>query len=101
MKLQKLSSTVLAGVVTDTKEPYYLINTEPILQYEYSDNQRTDKIIGYKYWFIQKHTEPFQIKFPAELNKNIKVFEGYKIENLEAFEIDGNVYFRANSIQPY
>ncbi|WP_156010883.1 hypothetical protein [Streptococcus ruminantium] len=101
MKLPKLSPSSLAGVVTDTKEPYFLLSSEPTLQFEYKDNQRTDNIVGYKYWFIQNHTEPFQVKFSSKLNNNLKKFEAYKLLNLEAFEIDGNVYFRAESIQNF
>lgn len=101
MKLPKLSPSSLASVVTNTKEPYFLLSNEPILQFEYKENQRTDKVVGYKYWFIQHQTEPFLVKFSSELNKNLKKFEGYKMLNLEAFEIDGNVYFRADSIQSF
>lgn len=99
MKTKKLSPTVLASVVTDVSKPYYLLSTDCTLKYEYDDSGRTDKITGYKYWFIQDNSEPFQVALPSELNKNLKIFIGYKFQNLEAYDFNGALYFRAESIQ--
>ncbi|MGQ7596347.1 hypothetical protein ACTGVC_07635 [Streptococcus suis] len=96
MKTKKLSPSVLASVVTDVSKPYYLLSTDYTLKFKYDDNGRTDKITGYKYWFIQDNSEPFQVALPAELNKNLKIF---KFQNLEAYDFNGTIYFRAESIQ--
>lgn len=99
MKTKKLSPSVLASVVTDVSKPYYLLSTDYTLKFKYDDNGRTDKITGYKYWFMQDNSEPFQVALPAELNKNLKIFIGYKFQNLEAYDYNGAIYFRAESIQ--
>ncbi len=52
MKTKKLSPSVLASVVTDVSKPYYLLSTDYTLKFKYDDNGRTDKIAGYKYWFM-------------------------------------------------
>ena len=68
------------------------------VQHEYVENKRTDKITGYKVWFIQEGLNPFSVKFEKE--PNLPSFLALvELENLQGIEIRNNVYFKATHIK--
>lgn len=68
------------------------------VQHEYVENKRTDKITGYKVWFVQEGLNPFSVKFEKEprLPSFLALVE---LENLQGIEIRNNVYFKATGIK--
>lgn len=82
----------------DTKQPIHCLSTEIEEQFKFEDNQPTREIIAYKAWFSQKGLPPFQVKFESkiELPSYMAIIDFY---NLEACEVNYNVYFRAKNLK--
>lgn len=68
--------------------------------YKYADGHRTNEISGFRYWFFQDGLNPFQIKFDKPLSEGLNPFDQVMIEGLQAVEIRGNVYFKAEGVKP-
>ncbi|MGY0180723.1 hypothetical protein [Lactococcus garvieae] len=81
-----------------TGVPVHCTTSAIEIQYKYVDKQRTDEIVGYKLWFIQKGLNPFTVKFEQkpELPEFLSIVE---FNNLTAIEIRSNVYFKADSLK--
>lgn len=90
-------SDATAKIYVTGEKPVYLI-TILSPEFEYENNQRTDRIAAYSAWFSSEGLPPFKVKFPEEISlpdyMSIVEFEG-----LEAIEIRGNVYFKANNLK--
>lgn len=67
-------------------------------QYEYVENKRTEKIIGYKLWFAQEGLNPFSVKFTKEPTLPA-YFSLIEFEELQGIEIRNNVYFKASTMK--
>jgi len=91
-------SEVIARKFINSSVPTKCVTTFIETQYEYVDQQRTDKIKGYKLWFIQEGLNPFTIKF---INKPVlpPFLSIVEFENLQAIEIRSNVYFKADGLK--
>ena len=82
----------------DSTKPTYSLSSEIENQFEYVDNKRTNKVIGYKLWFSCEGIPPFAVKFAQkpELPAYLSIVE---FNSLEAIEIRANVYFRADGLK--
>lgn len=74
------------------------LSTEFRKTFKYVDGKRTDEISGYKAWFVQEGTDPFEVKFASE-PKLPKFGSEVKLLNLEACIFNNNVYFRASGLK--
>lgn len=91
-------SAKLVTTYLDTAKPIRNASTELTPQYEWVDNKPTDKIVGYRAWFIQEGVDPFTIKFTNKV-KLPKYLGKVEFDGLEACEVRNNVYFRAESVK--
>lgn len=73
-----------------------VLSPEPIIRMKYVDNKPTDEIDSYRYWFVIKGEQPFEVKFLAQ--QTIEQFDEIELHGAEACNVRGNIYFRANSI---
>lgn len=73
-----------------------VLSPEPIIRMKYVDNKPTDEIDSYRYWFVIKGEQPFEVKFSAQ--QTIEQFDEIELHGAEACNVRGNIYFRANSI---
>lgn len=87
-----------ANEYIDSNKAIFCLSTELIPQIKFEDGKSTGEIISYKAWFSQEGLPPFQVKFKSviSLPHYLSVVE---LENLEACEVNNNVYFRANKIK--
>lgn len=79
--------------------PVYSVSTQLTKQYKWIDNKPTDKVVGYKAFFIQEGLdEPLVIKFEKEINLPpfLSVVE---FDNLQACEVRNKVYFKADGLK--
>lgn len=82
-------------------ESTYIVGLQIETQYEYKDDKRTDKVIGYQIWIATDTHNPFKVKFLPDNKPNLSEFNiGEKIsfDKLEAIQIKSNAYFRATGI---
>lgn len=91
-------SAKLVTTYLDMAKPIRNLSTELTPQYEWVDNKPTDKIVGYRAWFIQEGVDPFTIKFTNKV-KLPKYLGKAEFDGLEACEVRNNVYFRAESVK--
>ncbi|MFI3728904.1 hypothetical protein [Vagococcus fluvialis] len=91
-------STKTAEEYIEKSNPIHSISTELEEQYKYEDKKRTDEISGYKAWFSQKDLPPFAVKFEKKIDLP-EYLSIVTIENLQAIEVNYNVYFKAESIK--
>ncbi len=82
----------------DLTKPIYLLSDELDPQQKYEDNKPTGEIIAYKAWFGQRGLPPFQVKFleEPELPEYLSLIT---FDDLQACEVNYNVYFRANGLK--
>ena len=73
-----------------------VLSPEPIIRMKYVDNKPTDEIDSYRYWFVIKGEQPFEVKFSAQ--QTIEQFDEIEFQVAEACNVRGNIYFRANSV---
>lgn len=85
----------------DIFQPVIFLSSYVEKQYKYENNQRTETIDGYKYWFIQAGLNPFKVKFSKKLNEGLNLFDEISFEEFEGIEIRGNVYFRAKDVKSF
>lgn len=82
----------------DLQEPIYLFSDELEPQQKFEDGKPTGEIIAYKTWFGQKGLPPFQVKFLEEPNLP-DYLSLVTFENLQACEVNYNVYFKADGMK--
>ena len=90
-------SSQTAREYVDNAKPIYSLSVELDKQYQFEDGKPTKDISGYKAWFVQEGLPPFVVKFTKEI-KLPKFLSLVQFENLEACEVNYNVYFKANEI---
>lgn len=78
--------------------PIISISSEIEVQYNWIEKKRTDKITGYKLYFVQEGVSPFPVKFTKKPVLPPFLSE-VKLDKLEAIEIRPNVYFRSIGIE--
>lgn len=83
----------------DQSKPLYFLSSFVEKQFEWENNQRTDTISGYRYWFVQDGVNPFRIKFKDELKEIPAILSEVKIPDLEGIEVKNKVYFKANKLE--
>ena len=101
MKIRRISgySPQTATKYADTDGKFIVLTTEPEESVVWKDNQPTDEVNGYKYWFIQVDgQEPFKVKFKKKL-QGISFLDQVSLNQLEACEAQRNVYFKAAGIK--
>lgn len=81
----------------DSKQPIYSLSIELDKQFRFEDGKPTKEVVGYKSWFTQEGLPPFLVKFTDEINLP-KYLTLVTLENLQACEVNYNVYFKADSI---
>lgn len=82
----------------DNDTPIINVSSELEIQYNWVDKKRTDEIIGYKLYFSQSGLNPFSVKF-SEKPFLPPFLAQVKLDNLEAIEVNSNIYFRAAGIE--
>lgn len=82
----------------DPQAPIYSLSEELEPQQKFEDGKPTGKIISYKTWFGQKCLPPFQVKFLEEpvLPEYLSLVS---FDNLQACEVNYNVYFKADGLK--
>lgn len=80
------------------QDPIYLLCDELEAQQKYEDGKPTGEVIAYKTWFGQKGLPPFQVKFleKPDLPDYLSLIS---FENLQACEVNYNVYFKADGFK--
>ncbi|QDW98244.1 hypothetical protein [Staphylococcus agnetis] len=82
----------------DPSLPIYSLSTELEIQYRFDEKKPTNDISSYKAWFIQEGLPPFTVKFIEEVT--LPTFQALvSFENLQACEVNRNVYFKADNIK--
>lgn len=91
-------SNQTAGQYVDLQAPIYLLSDEIEAQQKFEDGKLTDEVIAYKIWFGQKGLPPFQVKFleQPDLPEYLSLVT---FDNLQACEVNYNVYFKADSLK--
>lgn len=79
------------------EKPIISLSKVAVPQYRWENSGRTNDIIGYKSWFIQEGTEPFEVKFETKPTLPPFLAE-VELENLEGCEVRGYVYFKAKGV---
>ena len=82
----------------DNKQGILCLSTELEAQIKFEDGQPTGEIIAYKAWFSQKGLPPFTVKFESEVELP-PYMALVQFDNLQAFEVGFNVYFKADSLK--
>ena len=91
-------SNHIAQQYVDLTEPIYLLSDELEPQQKYEDNKPTGEIVAYKGWFGQKGLPPFQVKF-VEQPDLPEYLSLVTFDNLQACEVNYNVYFKADKLK--
>lgn len=92
-------SSATASKYADVNGKFIVLTTQPEESVVWKDSQPTDEVNGYKYWFIQVDgQEPFKVKFKKKL-QGISFLDQVGLKQLEACEIQRNVYFKADGIE--
>ena len=87
-------SSQTANEYIDIKQPIHSLSTELEKQFRFEDGNPTKEITGYKAWFSQEGVPPLVVKFTAAI-KLPDYLSLVQFDNLEAVEVNYNVYFRA------
>ena len=72
-------------------ESTYIVGLQIETQYEYKDDKRTDKVIGYQVWIATDTHNPFKVKFLPDNKPDLSEFNiGEKIafDKLEAIRLN-------------
>lgn len=91
-------SNEVANKYIDKTQAIHSISTELEPQFRFEDKKRTDEIISYKAWFIQKGLPPFIVKFEHEIELP-EYLSLINFEELQGCEIGYDVYFKADKIK--
>lgn len=90
-------SKELASMYVSDDTEVVLLSTKLMIQYKWRDNKPTDEIASYKV-LCGMPDDYFYVKF----DKKIKLpafLSNIKFKNLEACEVNNNVWFRAEDIE--
>lgn len=91
-------SAQIANDYIDHKQPIHSLSVELEKQFRFEDGKPTKEVTGYKAWFTQEGLPPFVVKFSEAI-----VLPPYlsliQLDNLEAVEVNYNVYFRATGLK--
>ncbi|MHA2623617.1 hypothetical protein [Streptococcus uberis] len=91
-------SAQTANNYIDKNLPIYLVSDELETQVKFEDGKPTDEIIAYKAYFSQKGLPPFIVKFDTKV-KLPDFLSIIELENLQACEVNYNVYFKADNLK--
>lgn len=91
-------STDTAKSYVDAKQPIRLLSTQLEEQVLFENGKPTEDVAAYKAWFTQKGLPPFTVKF-AEKIKLPAYMALVNFDNLQACEVNYNVYFKADGIK--
>ena len=102
MKARKKSNTYSVNTRLE-----YVVDNKPILiatshvdvKYKWVNKEPTDEIEGYTYHFVQDGVNPFSVKVAEKLDKIPDYLTEVELENFEAIEFQGKVFFRASRIK--
>ncbi|MGF2142715.1 hypothetical protein ACQUD9_08590 [Vagococcus fluvialis] len=90
-------SSEIANEYINNKKAIRCLSTELDPQYKFIDKKRTEDIACFIAWFTQEGLPPFKVKFKSQIT-----LTGYmsiiQFKNLEACEVNYNVYFIADDI---
>ena len=71
-----------------------------VKQYKYVDNVRTDEVAGFQIWVATPENNPFKIKFLEEPDlSDFAIGDLIDFDKIEACNINGNIYFRAEGLK--
>ncbi|EME8079746.1 hypothetical protein ACFC9J_15570 [Enterococcus casseliflavus] len=90
-------SAQIASDYIEKKQPIHSLSIELEKQFRFEDGKPTKEITGYKAWFSQEGIPPFVVKFAEEI-KLPNYLSLVQLDNLEAVEVNYNVYFRATGL---
>ena len=79
----------LFNEITHNVKKAIALSPQAEIRMKYVNNLPTDEIDSYRYWFVIEGLQPFEVKFSQ--------FDEVELENPEACNIKGNIYFRASS----
>ncbi|WEV51411.1 hypothetical protein OZX69_01430 [Lactobacillus sp. ESL0731] len=101
MKIRVRKGGYSADVVrnyVDLTQPIQSLSSRFDEVVKFVDGKPTNEVVAYKAWFTQEGVGPFQVKFTkkAKLPKYLSIVE---FDNLEACEVNYNVYFRAVNVK--
>lgn len=106
MKMSKFSNTGyssgLAMKLLDNHPIHILIGEGATPQVEFKDGKPTGNINSVRVEFYIEGVGADRVKLPAdfEIDPKIKDFDVIELVNVEAVEVNRNVYFRADDIKP-
>lgn len=90
-------SAQIANDYIDHKQTIHSLSIELEKQFRFEDGKPTKEVTGYKAWFTQEGLPPFVVKF-SEAIKLPNYLSLIQFDNLEACEVNYNVYFKASGI---
>lgn len=91
-------SADIANSYIDQKQPIQSLSTELEPQFKFENNKPTEEVLAYKAWFSQEGTGPFRVKFSDKV-KLPKYMSLISFDNLQACEVNYNVYFKADGVK--
>ena len=91
-------SNQIAEQYVNLQAPIHLLSDELEAQQKFEDGKPTDEIVAYKAWFGQRGLPPFQVKF-LEKPALPEYLSLITLDNLQACEVNYNVYFRADGLK--
>ncbi|MFS8961146.1 hypothetical protein [Streptococcus mitis] len=96
MKAKTGYSNQLFQEIFDNEKTAIVLSPEANIRMKYVDNSPTNEIDSYRYWFVIKGQQPFEVKFSSQ--QTIEQFDEIEFQGAEACNVRGNIYFRANSV---
>ena len=96
MKAKSGYSSQLFQEIFGNEKTAIVLSPEPNIRMKYVDNSPTNEIDSYRYWFVIKGQQPFEVKFSSQ--QTIEQFNEIEFQGAEACNVRGNIYFRANSV---
>ena len=91
-------STEIANSYIDAKQPIRLLSTELEEQVLFENGKPTEDVAAFRAWFTQQGLPPFTVKFTDKV-KLPEYMALVKFDNLQACEVNYNVYFKANGFK--
>lgn len=83
--------------INEEVEVFCISTAVRVLQKYDKDNKKyTDEVDGYSAFFVIAGDEPFKVKFAER--QDLQFLQPCKFENLQAIEINRNVYFKAKKV---
>lgn len=102
--MKKLKSTQNGYSAEKAKEyvdgKMILASVQDNIKYVYEDGKQTDDIEAYYIWVANAHQNPFKVKLTEKPDlSNLKIGDEIMFDNLQACEINYNVYFKADDFK--